>query len=53
MSTCILKTDFKYIIFALFINLAQWKFNAINIICITFLKTAFSFISLKLYIQNF
>lgn len=56
----ILKTDFKCTIFALFINLAQWKsnainiinHNAINIICIPFLKTAFSFFSLKLYTQN-
>ena len=50
-----LKTDFKYTIFALFVNLAQWKLHAINIICIPFLITAFtdsSFFLLKPYKQN-
>ena len=40
-----LKTDFKYTIFALFVNLAQWKLHAINIICIPFLKTAYNVVS--------
>ena len=50
-----LKTDFKYTIFALFVNLAQWKVHAINIIFTSPFWTAYtvsSFFLLKLYIQN-
>ena len=36
----------------LIINLALWRVNAINIIFIPFLKTTYSFFSLKPYIQT-